>query len=181
MLSIASASRSDAADIARIQVQGLQAGYRGIIPDEYIDMPVSTRRIESWSGWIDRSRVITIVGRQGGEIIGFCTMQPEPSVSGNDRTAELVALYVIPSIWRQGVGTMLCEKILALVRDEGFDETVLWTLESNLPARHFYEAMGFQEQNERRVFLETSTQPIYEIRCRIDCAPETHVNPNQPV
>ena len=166
MTSISSASRSDAADIAQIQVQGLQAGYRGIIPDEYIDMPVSGKRIRSWSGWIDRSRVITIVCRQDDKTIGFCTMQPEFSASNRRNTAELVALYVLPPFWRKGVGRSLCEKLLTLARENGFREMVLWTLESNLQARRFYEAMEFQADNEKRIFLETPNGPIYEIRYR---------------
>lgn len=59
--------------------------------------------------------------------------------------AELICIHSLPSVWRQGCGRRMMERLLADMRAAGFAEAVLWVFRDNQRARAFYEALGFRE------------------------------------
>lgn len=68
-----------------------------------------------------------------------------------DDVAELVAIYVDPSRWRQGIGTALLHEALGRCASEGKTEVSLWTLSGNHAAQAFYERHGFRRDGTEQV------------------------------
>jgi GNAT superfamily N-acetyltransferase len=63
----------------------------------------------------------------------------------------LSTLYVLPTHQGSGVGSALHDFALERLRDQGFDEARLWTLEGNDAGRRFYERRGWSLTDETRV------------------------------
>jgi GNAT superfamily N-acetyltransferase len=72
-----------------------------------------------------------LIVTQGESVCGFAY-----SISG-----DLRHLYVAHEYWRQGIGTLLLDRTMALSPDG----LRLRTLESNLGGRKFYRSRGFQQ------------------------------------
>jgi GNAT superfamily N-acetyltransferase len=97
-------------------------------------------------------------------IIGFAAFGPARDEQG---AGEIYAIYVEPEAWDTGTGRALMLASLSELRGQGFGEVLLWVLEDNLRARHFYEAGGWIHDGGRKV------EPIgeveaHEVRYRLD-------------
>ena len=60
-----------------------------------------------------------------------------------DKVGEIMAIYLRPEAWGQGIGRKLMAAALGCLTAAGFTEAILWVLESNKRARAFYEACGW--------------------------------------
>jgi ribosomal protein S18 acetylase RimI-like enzyme len=49
----------------------------------------------------------------------------------------------MPAAWDKGIGRQLMTTALDRFGEAGFDQVILWVLDSNVRARHFYEAGGW--------------------------------------
>jgi GNAT superfamily N-acetyltransferase len=95
------------------------------------------------------------VADDDGEVIGFALVGPErgstsqddrnPPVThtGNASTGELYAIYVHPRSWNLKAGRDLMQEATRHLRDEGYEEAVVWVLENNDRARRFYGKAGW--------------------------------------
>jgi len=63
----------------------------------------------------------------------------------------LSTLYVLPAHQGSGVGSALHDLAVERLREQGFDEARLWTLEGNDSGRRFYERRGWSLTAETRV------------------------------
>ena len=164
------ARKDDAAAIVQVHVASLRASYRSQFPDHAIrrilDPPDPTPQASGWRGWLGRSQADTFVARADGTVVGFCTLQPIASAAGHATTGEIVAVYVLPSHWRRGIGRRLCDRTLAEAHARGLTEVELWVLESNRRAQRFYESLGFRPDGRKRVFLEHSGALWHDLRYR---------------
>lgn len=57
--------------------------------------------------------------------------------------AELICIHSLPNNWQKGYGSLMMERVLSDIKDDGFSEVVLWVFFDNIRARMFYEAKGF--------------------------------------
>lgn len=132
----------DADDIARVHVRSWQVGYRGLLPDEYLDglRPEERARRYQFDEHV-APHPMRIVALYHGKLVGFVNQGPcrEDSAIG-----ELYAIYVDPDHWSTGVGRRLIAESRLSLADQGFTEAVLWALEANERARHFYQADGWK-------------------------------------
>ena len=55
----------------------------------------------------------------------------------DSKVAEVVAIYVDPKRWMQGIGRALMESVTELAAEAGYPEMTLWTFERNAQARAF--------------------------------------------
>jgi GNAT superfamily N-acetyltransferase len=55
----------------------------------------------------------------------------------------VTSIYVLSSLWGQGVGRLLMAAAVSALVDEQFSEATLWVLEGNARARRFYQAAGW--------------------------------------
>jgi ribosomal protein S18 acetylase RimI-like enzyme len=63
----------------------------------------------------------------------------------------LSTLYVLPAHQGSGLGSALHDLAVERLREQGFDEARLWTLEGNDSGRRFYERRGWSLTDETRV------------------------------
>jgi GNAT superfamily N-acetyltransferase len=137
----------DAEAIAEINAAGWRAAYVGLIErDRLANLPV-----KAWAREIraNLERLtpgsFSVVAEVDGRIVGSCfVMGTARDGDLPEDVAELVAIYVDPPRWRQGVGTALLREALVRAAREGKSEISLWTLSGNRPAQAFYERHGFE-------------------------------------
>ncbi|TDD17380.1 GNAT family N-acetyltransferase [Nonomuraea diastatica] len=59
--------------------------------------------------------------------------------------AEIHTLFAHPDVWGSGIAMVLLTAVLERVRDAGYDDVHLWTLQDSAQARRFYAKNGFAE------------------------------------
>ena len=122
----------------------------GLGPDAY-----EQRQVEAWAsgcGSADYETAIKadvlsyVVADRDGVVVGFGSLKWE-ALDGYeaDVGAEVTAVYVLPSVAREGVGTEIYAELERQAREEGV--TVLG-LSASLPAVPFYEAHGYDRVSE---------------------------------
>lgn len=127
---------NDALAIARIHVRSWQVGYRGLLPDDYLDrMKAEDRAARYTLGSADRGQPATLVAEDFG-ILGFVTTGP--ARAPDTGKGELGALYVAPESWGKGIGTALIEAAHLRLKEGGFADAVLWLLAGNERGLRFY-------------------------------------------
>lgn len=162
---IRAAQPSDADAVARVHVRAWQVGYRGLLPDAYLDglRPEDRARRYTFEGR-DPSAPQTLVALEGDTLLGFATIStaPKTDLAG---VAELSALHVNPDAWGRGVGTALIDAARARLVSLGFTEAFLWLLADNVRAERFYRRDGWAPDGTRRSDVVWGIQ-VDEIRFR---------------
>lgn len=127
----------DEAEVSRLYVKSWQEGYKGLLPQEYLDGLDGWRWNSKFTG-LDGSFVVT----DDEKIVGHSCARAssEEKMSG---WGEVWTLYVLPEYWGRGYGTALLENAVEWLSGQGFGRIYLWALETNLRARRFYESRGF--------------------------------------
>ncbi len=69
--------------------------------------------------------------------------------------AELRCIHSLPDNWRKGYGSRMMERVLADVKEAGYNRIVLWVFETNERAIRFYEAHGFAASGKKQPALGT--------------------------
>jgi len=139
----------DAARIAEIHVLGWQGGYRGLMPQEYLDSLDPADRLSRRIQWLrdgDRTRGgCLVVADDDGMLAGFADVgQSRDDDAEPGKTGEVRAIYLAPDSWGKGLGRELMAAALAHLAGLGYDEVTLWVLDTNARAMQFYQAAGFR-------------------------------------
>lgn len=146
------ATSADAWAIARVHVLSWQTGYRGLVADSLLDGLSIERRAAFWEGVLSAplQNQQTFVADFSGDIRGFAT---GGRCRDNDRTTsgELQAIYVWPEQWNSGTGTALHNTCLDALRADDFIDAILWVVEGNDRALHFYRKHGWEHDGTRKV------------------------------
>jgi ribosomal protein S18 acetylase RimI-like enzyme len=145
------AKPADALAIARVHVRAWQHGYRGFLPDDYLDQLRPEDRAEKYDlSNADPLHPHTIVAASGNIIHGFATTCPshEPDLPNH---GELTALYVDPHSWGLGVGVALVTAARAHLVSLGLKNAYLFTLVDNLRAQRFYQTDQWTPDGLRRI------------------------------
>ena len=161
------ATVADAEGIAQIHVASWQAAYRDLMPSAVLDHLSVEKRAAFWQTHLASQPLQTFVAELNGAILGFCDLVPSRDKDSNPKAvAEIVAIYVDPRHWRQGVGRALCLRALEAARRKQFIAVTLWSLGSNIAARNFYEALGFQLDGATK-FETIGNYELHQVRFRI--------------
>lgn len=149
-LHIRPAEPDDALAVARVHVRSWQAGYRTLLPVEYLDGLRPEERAHRYTFRSpDPHAPATIVACEAGVICGFATTAPARDADVPDH-GELCALYVDPDGWGRGIGTALASAARARLSALGFQQAVLWLLAGNLRAERFYRHDGWAPDGRHR-------------------------------
>lgn len=141
-LTLRPATPDDALAVARVHVRAWQEGYRGLVPDEYLDALRPEDRASRYTlGASDVSVPYTIVAVRDGVVCGFATTGP--CRDADALTGELLALHVDPDAWGFGAGRLLIDAARARLHSLGFTQAVLWVLIGNDRAQRFYRIDGW--------------------------------------
>jgi RimJ/RimL family protein N-acetyltransferase len=146
----------DAARIAEIHVLGWQGGYRGLMPQDYLDhldpadrlsFRMQSLRDIDWS-----SGGCLVVAADDGMLAGFADLsKSRDDDSESAKVGEVTAIYLAPDSWGKGLGRELMKAALTHLASVGYDEVTLWVLDTNARARRFYEAAGFRHDGATKV------------------------------
>lgn len=143
-MNIRLAQVDDAAALASVHVATWRAAYRQIMPERMLAALSVERFEENWRTRLLNPTRTNLVCEFDGQVIGFAACGPcrdedaEPATVG-----ELYGLYVHPQHWGRKAGWMLWSSALDVLTQQGYQEVVLWVIEANHRARHFYERAGF--------------------------------------
>jgi GNAT superfamily N-acetyltransferase len=144
------AKPGDAMDVARVHVRSWQAGYRGLLPDAYLDGLRPEERAARYNFASENVRdTVTIVAVDSKVICGFATTSPARDLDVPE-DGELCALYVDPEWWGRGVGRTLIEAARLRLVEMEFGSAVLWLLAGNARADRFYRRHDWIPDGLRR-------------------------------
>jgi ribosomal protein S18 acetylase RimI-like enzyme len=167
-MSIRSAVEDDAYAIARVQILAWRQAYAGTMPQSFLDRMDSVRRVTSWRRALSASGAMAtdVVLGPAGEIIGFFVYGPSRDADAAVGIGELVAINLLPSHWRQGLGRGMMARLLAVAAERRWQAVTLWVLEANMQARRFYEAHGFEADGASQVDANLTGTPLHLVRYR---------------
>jgi ribosomal protein S18 acetylase RimI-like enzyme len=144
-IQVREASGSDAANIADIYVTSFQSTYVGIIPEILLKALSPAELISGWVTTIESDNHTVFVAESEEGVIGFAHLgqnKDEDLAEEKQAMVELFELYFYPSNVNPGLGTQMWGIIEESLIGK---EIVLWTLEGNQPAHHFYIKHGFEQ------------------------------------
>ncbi len=165
MIEVRDAVIDDADAIATAHIDGWRMGYRGVVPDEYLDAEeFATHRRDRWRAWnwqsITDSRLFVVTHHE--RVVGFGHAGPEELTGAHTadnavdaaapRRGEIYGFYLHPSAWGSGSAGALMSRCEEFLRDEGFTSAVLWVLRDNPRARAFYEKAGWHSTGQESSF-----------------------------
>lgn len=142
--------REDADRLGALHVASWRWAYEGLLPADYLaGLDAAARSAwwrtvlgEPWPGAV-------LVAERAEEIIGFVTVGPNGS--DEPRTAVLYAIYLHPLSVGAGVGHLLHEAGLAVLREQGYVDVILWVLRTNQRAIGFYERHGWSPDEREQL------------------------------
>jgi GNAT superfamily N-acetyltransferase len=144
-------------------VAGWRSGYKDIVaPDRLADLPIERWRHEVGVG-LRRpvADAFTYVAEVDGGFAGYCYVAaPSREADMGPDAAELVAMYVDPDHWRQGVGSALMQAALERLAGLPYDEAVLWTFKENDRAIAFYEGFGWHADGAEKIHPRTGEPAV---------------------
>jgi GNAT superfamily N-acetyltransferase len=160
------ATPEDAEAIVSVTAEGWRQGYREIVaPEKLASLPIERWRHQVGVGLrrpVDDS--FTYVAEIDGEFAGYCYVAAPSREARLDReVAELVAMYVDPGRWREGVGRALMGAVLGRLEDMQYGEAVLWTFKENERAIAFYERHGWRRDGAEQIHPR-SGEPVVRMR-----------------
>ncbi|MBK5189456.1 MAG: GNAT family N-acetyltransferase [Gemmatimonadaceae bacterium] len=164
MLILRPAVPEDVLAVAAVHVRAWQAGYRGLLADDYLDALRPEDRAAHYTlGSSDPNLPATVVAVNDGVVCGFATIGPCPD--DGPETGQLGSLHVDPSAWGIGAGRRLIEDARARLHARGFTEAVLWVLVGNERAQRFYRIDGWLPDGRDRT-VELWGAMIHDTRFR---------------
>lgn len=160
---IRDATEEDAEAIVELTARSWGVAYRGILAAEYLDdLPLDAWRTKVSDGL--RSPAADSFGRvvelEEG-IVGHCYVAaPGREEPPDSRVAEVVAIYVDPKRWGQGVGRALMQSAEGEAAQAGYKGMFLWSFERNAQARAFYARLGYKREGQPRAHEATGLPTI---------------------
>ncbi|TCZ79872.1 GNAT family N-acetyltransferase [Paenibacillus albiflavus] len=132
----------DAEQIAYVHVNSWRTSYRNLVSEEYLAGLKVDDRTKMWQTILStyQNSNITYVAVEKGQIVGFIN-------GGQARNkempyeAEVYAFYLLEEYQRQGIGSLLFNKITKIFHNMGYKSMMLWVLKDN-PSYAFYQKQG---------------------------------------
>lgn len=166
MTEVRAAIPADADAISCVHVRSWRATYRGLVDQEYLDglePRVVARRYTF--GRVGLHVPSTLVAVNGSTICGLATTGLCRDLAFPN-FGELMAIYVDPPYLRTGVGCALMTAARRRLRHVGVAAALLWVLDRNVSAQHFYERGGWRFDGTRRI-ATFGGFPVEQLRYRL--------------
>ena len=157
LIAIRSAQPEDLTGLRDVAYRTWRATYEGMMPDSDIDaflehnyaLDTLTRRLERTG--IDHGHIL-LVAICDGAVIGYAS-----AGINQDGDAELFTVYVLPRLHGRGAGWQLWREAATFLAALGYDEFVVWVLDSNDRMRRFCERQGAVKESERPFLVGEQT------------------------
>lgn len=141
----------DAEAVTDVLIDTWKTAYRGIVRDDVLDhqdreMLIGRRR-KQYKDYI--------VAEVNGRVVGYCWYVNDNSFSKelSDIDCEIVAIYVLPEMARQGVGRKMFSYAVDDLKKQNREKMVIWCLKENYSGRAFYEKMGGKISGEHKTHI----------------------------
>lgn len=157
---------ADGARCAQIHMDAWVYAYSDCVPVEIIER-TNRRRPSQWRTIIptENNRSHYVIDDEAHETVGFFVIQPSRDEGADDKTLELVSLYLDPSRVRKGFGSAAVRWIAGEAHRRGDRQVTLWVLDENTRAKVFYLKCGFVPDGSRK---PSGLGDTSEIRMRMD-------------
>jgi ribosomal protein S18 acetylase RimI-like enzyme len=142
--------------------------YADIFPPE-APPPTYESDLARWQHWLGPDREQgrrAHVARTGQGVVGVILAGPDPD---DPTLGHIARLYVEPSCWGRGVGTLLYRAALDDLTGRNFLAATLWVLEANHRARDWYERLGWRTTGRRHAVYAPAG--IDDVQYRIELSP----------
>jgi ribosomal protein S18 acetylase RimI-like enzyme len=161
----------DAEELARLNVRTALFAYSHIFPPE-APPPTHEELVAMWDRWLGPDHALgrrgfvaeADGGADGGEVVGSVLGGPDLEL-GEPGVGHLARLNVAPERWAEGIGRRLYDTAMASMVEAGLVEATLWVLEHNHRARRWYERLGWELTDVRKVLFAPAD--IFDVRYRI--------------
>lgn len=134
----------DAEGIAKVHVKGWHEAYAGLLPQDVLDRQSVPYRLRLWQEHLKEppgNRWTFVAVDPAAGIVGFAgATRAKPTLYGP--AFKIPVLYILQAHARRGLGRRLMHELAKSLAAAGPGAVALWSLESNRPARLFYEAIG---------------------------------------
>ena len=146
--SIRNATAADAESIATVQIQSWRETYRGLLADTVLDDLRHEDRAGLWKRIIASNAQYPMnaqfVAEAADKFVGFgsCGLGRSRDCLEAGYEGEISALYVLKSYQNHGFGSAIFDLMLTHLVSGGLASVSLWVLDTNTPARDFYERRG---------------------------------------
>ena len=148
LITVRSATSSDARGIAEVLVDVWKSTYAQILPGDFLDS-LSYQQHEANTRELLQSlptSTAAFVADHGADVVGVALIR----VTTDDNfAAELDALYVLPGMQRHRIGSRLLRHVVRWLSERGHASLRLWVLRDN-PYRRFYDRSGGELLREER-------------------------------
>lgn len=143
----------DALGIAMVHVRMWQKAYRGQVPDSFLDEMSIEKRFKIWKKSLEEQKEgnYTFVVENNGFIAGWCAGGINRDKDVGLKVGELGGIYVHPDYAGKGLGSMLMNNFLNVLRSDGYEKATLWVLDTNEKTRKWYEFKGWKEEGKVKV------------------------------
>lgn len=164
------ARTDDAAILEGIRVRAWREAYPGMVEQSVLDEldPTSEASIAVWKNLIGTPEgfaFVQVAENEGGTPIGFAAIAaPSRDADEPKGVAEIAAIYVDPDHYRGGVGRNIMERVLERLKEDGWKECTVWTLEKNERALALYRSFGFETDGAARTDADSL---IPDLRLRV--------------
>lgn len=165
------ATTADATGIARAHAEGWQWGYRGLLPDAFLDGLTERSRLDRreafWRDLLAEQPPVhpTWVAERDGRILGLCQVGPSRDSDATREIGEVGGLYLVREAAGKGIGRRLFAAAIEGLKTSGYAEATLWVLTTNQRARRFYEAAGWRPDGSEKT-EEGPGFPLPQVRYR---------------
>nr|WP_314877225.1 GNAT family N-acetyltransferase [uncultured Pseudomonas sp.] len=152
----------DAAAIAILHIRSWQSAYEGLLSKQYLsslDTSVE-RRVVFLKQAIESGSPSIRVAAVDGQVIGWVSFGPSRDQDAPTGTAELMAIYLDPTFWACGIGTVLWAEARQALMGHGYQQVCAWVLNGNERATRFYCKHGFSAQAGSPRIFEENGEPL---------------------
>lgn len=134
---IRTANSDDINQIADIKIRGWQSAYDNIIDSNYLKNMTLEHQMDNYFNHYDLNNIV--VAEADNKIVGFCRFC---FIQSSDVDCEIREIYVEPTLKRMGIGSMLFDYTISLLKSMGNKKLAVSVFTDNSNARRFYEKMG---------------------------------------
>jgi RimJ/RimL family protein N-acetyltransferase len=152
----------DVPALASLHVAAWQAGYRGLMPDGFLNGLSADE--PGWAAAVAETTPSILVAEDRGEVLGACRFGASSDADAPPSTGEIYSLNLHPSAWGRGLGRGLLAAATARLGQLGLSRVTLWVLPGNIRARALYERFGFVADGSERRTSDLIGFPLDEVR-----------------
>lgn len=153
--------------VAEIHVAGWRTAYAHLIdPARLAALSLEERHALWRAAFAVAGSELWLAESPPGCVIGFGRLLPARDADVAPGLAEISHVYLDPDRCDQGLGGDLLRHVLASADARGFEGVLLWVLEGNARARHFYEREGFVADGARKTDPDWHGPGVVEVRYR---------------